>query len=118
MKAPISLSFFMCRASKPAWATTAPASPPSRVWLVLEGMPNHQVRRSQVMAAIRAAAMTAGTTWLLSAMPLAMVVATEVPARAPAKFRVADITRAYLAGSTPVLTTVAMELAVSWNPLM
>ena len=62
--------------------------------------------------------MTAGTTCWLSAMPLAMVVATEVPAKAPAKFRVADMARAYLAGKTPVLTTVAMELAVSWKPLM
>jgi hypothetical protein len=70
------------------------------------------------MAAIRAAAITAGTTCWLSAMPLAMVVATEVPARAPAKFRTADMASAYFAGSTPVLTTVAMEFAVSWKPLM
>ena len=118
MKRAISSSFLVWRAPKPAWATTAPDKPPRRVWLVLEGMPNHQVRRSQVMAAIRAAAMTAGTTNWLSAIPLAIVVATEVPASAPAKLRVADMTRAYLAGRTPVLTTVAMELAVSWNPLM
>ena len=61
---------------------------------------------------------TAGTTWALSAIPLAMVVATEVPMRAPAKFRQAAMTMAYLMGMTPVETTVAMALAVSWKPLM
>jgi len=61
---------------------------------------------------------TAGTICAPSASPLAMVVATEVPTRAPAKLRIAAITMAYLAGRTPVETTVAMALAVSWKPLI
>ncbi len=89
-----------------------------RVWLVLEGMPKYQVPRSHRIAAVRAAMRTSGTTNWESAIPLAMVVATWVPRRAPPKFRQAAITMALRADSTPVETTVAMALAVSWKPLM
>jgi len=51
-------------------------------------------------------------------MPLAMVMATAVPIRAPPKFRIPAIRMAFRAESTPVETTVAMALAVSWKPLM
>jgi hypothetical protein len=89
-----------------------------RVWLVLEGMPKYQVPRSHRMAAVRAAMITSGTMRCTSARPEAMVVATWVPRRAPPKFRQADIMMALRADMTPVETTVAMELAVSWKPLM
>ena len=51
-------------------------------------------------------------------MPLPTVLATSVPAIAPAKFSTAAITIAAVGGSTRVEITVATALAVSWNPLM
>ncbi len=89
-----------------------------RVWLVLEGMPKYQVPRSQMMAEARAATITSGTIRCTSASPEAMVVATWVPSRAPPKFRQAAMKMALRADMTPVETTVAMALAVSWKPLM
>ena len=115
---PTSSSLVACRAPRPAWATTAPARPPTRAWLELEGMPKYQVIRFQRMAAKSAETTTAGTTYWESAMPLAMVMATAVPIRAPPKLRMPAIRMALRAESTPVETTVAMALAVSWKPLM
>ena len=50
--------------------------------------------------------------------PEAMVDATAVPHIAPTKFVDATMTTACRGVSTRVATTVAIELAVSWNPLM
>lgn len=47
-----------------------------------------------------------------------MVLATAVQRSAPSMLVVADMTMAWRGLSTLVETTVAMELAVSWNPLM
>src|SRR6187402_1009967 len=56
----------------PACASAAPMKPPSKVWEELEGMPNHQVRRFQQMAAISPEKMTSK---LIKSLPteLAMV---------------------------------------------
>ena len=43
---------------KPAWATAAPAKPPMSVCDDEEGMPNHQVKRFQKVAARRPANIT------------------------------------------------------------
>src|SRR6476661_4550785 len=53
-----------------------------------------------------------------SISPEAIVVATAVPHRAPIRFVQAAMTTACRGVSTRVATTVAIELAVSWNPLM
>lgn len=51
-------------------------------------------------------------------MPLAMVTATAVPESAPTRFMNAASITAWPGDSTLVATTVAIELAVSWKPLM
>src|SRR5690606_34621975 len=53
-----------------------------------------------------------------SIRPEAMVLATAVPASAPTRFMVAARPTACIGESTLVATTVAIELAVSWKPLM
>ena len=57
-------------------------------------------------------------TTSVSISPLAMVFATAVPANAPTRFMLAASITACPGDSTLVATTVAIELAVSWNPLM
>jgi hypothetical protein len=47
-----------------------------------------------------------------------MVVATETPASAPMRLKVAAMATACRGVNTRVETVVAIELAVSWNPLM
>src|SRR2546430_15570891 len=53
-----------------------------------------------------------------SISPEAIVVATAVPHSAPIKFVQAAMTTACRGVRTRVATIVAIELAVSWNPLM
>src|SRR6185436_5030170 len=53
-----------------------------------------------------------------SISPDAIVVATALPHSAPNKFVQAAISTACRGVSTFVATTVAIEFAVSWNPLM
>ena len=106
------------KASRPAWATTAPARAPTSACDDDEGMPNHQVMRFQSEAPRSAARTTAWVTLEVSAKPEAMVLATAVPVTAPPKFNAAASSTAVRMGRTPVDTTVAMALAASWNPLM
>src|SRR5690606_12398563 len=53
-----------------------------------------------------------------SIRPDAMVLATAVPASAPIRFMPAARPTACIGDSTLVATTVAIEFAVSWKPLM
>ena len=57
-------------------------------------------------------------TTFVSTRPEAMVLATAVPHSAPSRLVAAASTTAWRGVSTLVETTVAMELAVSWKPLM
>src|SRR5690606_35798681 len=85
-----------------------------------DGRPNHQVIRFQAMPPSSAHRMTweeASTTSVLM-MPVAMVAATAVPISAPTRFITAASETAAPGESTLVATTVAIELAVSWKPLM
>src|SRR5712692_8413705 len=83
------------------------------------GSPPHQVIRSHTIAPIRALRVTAGSTTLMSIIPEPMVFATAVPNRKTAmKLNAAAQHTANQGESTRVETTVAMELAASWNPLM
>ena len=109
-------------ASQLLWAaaSAAPHRPPIRAWEDEDGRPFHQVIRFQMMPPSKAHRMTcelASTTFVLM-MPVAMVAATAVPIRAPIRFITAARATAQPGASTLVATTVAMELAVSWNPLM
>ncbi len=63
--------------------------------------------------------MTASVTELMSIMPEPTVLATAVPKpNAATKLKKAAQTTACPGDSTRVDTTVAIEFAASWNPLM
>ena len=57
-------------------------------------------------------------TTVASTSPLVIVLATATPIMAPMRFVNVASTMACRGESTLVETTVAMELAVSWKPLM
>ena len=101
-------------------AMAAPASPPTRAWEEEEGRPTYQVVRFQTIPPARAHTITwevtSTTAW--SIRPEAMVFATAVPQSAPIRLATAASPTACIGESTLVATTVAMEFAVSWKPLM
>jgi hypothetical protein len=85
----------------------------------LDGMPPYQVIRFQVIAPISAARITSASTLSGRTMPLPIVRATLTPKpNAATKLKNAAQTTACVGLSTRVDTTVAMELAASWKPLM
>src|SRR5690348_6124134 len=104
----------------PEAANAAPHSPPISACDDEDGSPSHQVIRFQMMAQISAQTSTPAPTCKTPASirPVAMVSATAEPSNAPARLVVAASSTACLGDSTLVATTVAMELAVSWKPLM
>src|SRR5512142_3316757 len=81
-------------------------------------MPKYQVMKFQAIAPANAATITACVDALGSIIPLPTVLATAVPERAPAKLSTAAMRIAWRGESTRVATTVAIELAVSWKPLV
>src|SRR4051812_31715959 len=101
-----------------AAASDAPQRPPIKAWLELDGSPNHQVTRFQMMAPNNAQIKTCDVTTLVSTNPAATVFATAVPVRAPIRFVVAARIIAKRGGNAFVETTAAMELAVSLRPLI
>src|SRR5690625_4297312 len=106
--------------SIPAAASAAPIRPPISACEEEDGSPNHQVIRFQMIppsSAHRISCEPTSTT-PASMMPEAMVWATAVPASAPSRFMTAAMPTACIGESTLVATTVAMEFAVSWKPLM
>src|SRR5438876_6298958 len=83
------------------------------------GSPSHHVIRSHTIAPMRPAKITVASTAARSTSPLPMVLATAVPNRNTAmKLNAAAQTTAADGDNTRVDTTVAMEFAASWNPLM
>src|SRR5579862_7735296 len=65
----------------PEAASAAPQRPPMSAWMVLEGRPNHQVMRFQMIAANKAQIRTLELieTSLVSTRPPVMVLATAEP---------------------------------------
>src|SRR5690554_1810689 len=104
----------------PAATSAAPIRPPISACEDDDGRPNHQVIRFQMIPPSSAQRMSCEptSTTPASMMPVAMVWATAVPASAPSRFMNAAMPTACIGESTLVATTVAIELAVSWNPLM
>src|SRR5438552_8551823 len=110
----------------PRVGSAAPIRPPASACEEEEGRPHHQVIKSQTMAPTSEAQITASTTWVPCAlsrskwmMPLPMVLATFTPPpKAAMKLKKAAQKTAIISESTRVETTVAMELAASWKPLM
>src|SRR5829696_7985913 len=98
---------------KPALATPAPANPPMSACEDEVGRPSHQVRRFQAIAPASPAKTTAESTVLPT------VLATCVwKTRKAMKLNRAAQTTASRGVRTRVETTVAIELAASWKPLV
>ena len=118
MNTPIVRSPEGIRTSKPPLATAAPAIPPTRAWDELVGRPRKNVIRFQPMAPMSPAKTTPIESTSGSTTPVAIVAATNVPkTRKAMKLNTAAHTTAMRGDSTRVETTVAIELAASWNPL-
>src|SRR2546426_3002587 len=119
MKTPILTSPEAMRPPKPALATPARAKPPMSACEDDVGSPQYHVIRSQAMAPTSPARITHWSTTLASTTPLPTVVATWTPKpKAATKLKKAAHTTACSGVRTRVETTVAMELAASWKPLM
>src|SRR2546423_15343032 len=79
----------------------------------------YQVIRSHTIAPSSPPKITADVTMLMSIIPLPMVLATAVPkVNAARKLKIAAQTTAWPGVSTRDETTVAIELAATWKPLM
>src|SRR5215217_2452572 len=106
------------RTEKPALATPAPANPPMRACEEEVGSPSHQVRRFQAIAPTSPAKTTASLTTAESTV-LPTVLATAVwNTKKAAKLKKAAQMTASRGVRTLVETTVAIELAASWKPLV
>src|SRR5690606_7944364 len=106
-------------AAVPALAIAAPANPPSSACDDDDGNPKYQVIRFQLIAPSSAAHSSVGVTTVGSMSPLEIVLATAVPTmNAARKLNDAAHATATPGDSTRVATTVAIELALSWKPLM
>src|SRR5215469_17137704 len=92
----------------PAAASVAPMTPPMRACEELDGMPNNQVTRFQMMPPARPAATTDSVTSLVETRPLAMVAATLRERNAPRRLRTADMATAVRGFSAPVAMDVAI----------
>src|SRR5689334_18398569 len=98
----------------------APHRPPINACDDDDGRPRHQVIRFQPIAPSSAQISTwlvTTSTWSLI-RPEEIVFATAVPKNAPARLVHAARITACPGDNTLVATTVAIELAVSWKPLM
>ena len=78
----------------PAAAIVEPITPPISACDELDGMPNSQVTRFQMMPPARPAATTVSVTSPVSTRPLAMVAATARERNAPTKFSSPEIATA------------------------
>src|ERR1700690_1265107 len=96
-----------------AVATAAPTMLASIAWLEDVGRPKYQVIRSQIIAERRAEMTVSCVTEWASTRPEPTILATAVPANAPAMFRTAAIATATFGERTLVETEVAIALAVS-----
>src|SRR6267142_1273550 len=84
-----------------------------------EGSPAYQVMRFQAIAPSRPANTTVASTTARSTRPLPIVFATAVPnTKNATKLKTPAHTTAAVGERTRVETTVAMEFAASWKPLM
>src|SRR5438552_12362943 len=118
MNAPIFRRPLATSEPKPALTTAAPAKPPISAWEELVGNPQTHVLRSHAIAPMSPARITHSSTTAVSTTPLPTVRATLTPKpNAATKLKNAAQTTACAGDSTRVDTTVAIELAASWNPL-
>ena len=103
----------------PALAMAAPAYPPIRACEDDDGNPAYHVIRFQLMAPSRLARTTVASTTPMSTSSFPIGLATAVPNTNTAmKLKQPAQTTAAVGDSTRVETTVAIEFAASWNPLL
>src|SRR5579859_7122427 len=102
----------------PAAASVDPITPPMSACDELDGMPNSQVTRFQMIPPVRPAATTVRVTTFVSTRPLAIVAATASERNAPTRLSTPERATASLGDSAPVAIEVAMALPVSWKPLV
>src|SRR6516225_2751360 len=102
----------------PAAAIVAPITPPMSACDELDGMPNSQVIRFQMIPPARPAATTVSVTSAVFTRPLAMVAATASERNAPTRLSRPDKATATRGDSAPVAIEVAIALPVSWKPLV
>ena len=102
----------------PAAAIVAPMTPPISACEELDGIPNSQVIRFQMMPPASPAATTVSVTSAVFTRPLAMVAATARDRNAPTKLSAPEIATAVRGPSAPVAIDVAIALPVSWKPLV
>src|SRR6266446_3375887 len=119
MNAPILIRPDATSEPNPALITAAPAKPPISAWEELVGNPQTHVIRSHTIAPKSPARITHSSTTAVSTTPFPTVRATLTPKpNAATKLKNAAQTTACKGVSTRVDTTVAIELAASWKPLM
>ncbi len=119
MNTAVCVIFAQPRTLVPPLLMPAPISPPISACDELDGIPYHQVMRFQPIAPISAATTTVLSTTCGSTIPLPMVLATCSGKKTNAtKLKKAAHATAMRGESTRVETTVAIEFAASWNPLM
>jgi hypothetical protein len=100
-------------------ATADPTKPPTSVCDELDGRPSHHVIRFQIIAADTAEVIRVRLMTLVSITPFPIVVATlRGKIKNARKLKIAANATAEIGDNTLVDTTVAIELAESWNPLM
>src|SRR5437016_2425090 len=110
MKTPILRKPSPSSDAQPAFATAAPAIPPTKACEDDVGRPAHQVMRSHPMAPIRPAKTTDCDSTFCVTTPLAIVDATFVPnTRNAMKLKNAAHATARRGDKTRVETTVAIE---------
>src|SRR4051794_36094306 len=102
----------------PPAASVTPTIPPISACEDDEGSPNHHVVRFQAIAPTSPANTVSSVTDPESTMPLAIVAATASERKAPTKLRLEAISTAIRGDIARVETEVAIEFAVSWNPLV
>lgn len=119
MKATIFITPLVTIEPGPALTRAAPTRPPTSVCEELEGNPHHHVSRFQVIAAMSAAAITDRLSTSGSTTPFPIVAATFRGKIVNAiKLKKAAMETAAKGERTLVDTTVAIEFAESWNPLI
>src|SRR5450830_718459 len=110
---------FGTREAGPAFTRAAPANPPMRACEEEDGRAHHHVARFHTIAPTSAAKMRGGSTTAGFTMSLLIVLATRVSREnAATKLKKAAHATAFFGVRTRVPTTVAMEFAASWKPLM
>ena len=101
----------------------APKNPPIKVWEDEDGIPSHQVRRFQAIAATSPEKITSkvikfSLTIFAIVFPILNPPKTNTAKKNAAKFHKAAQITAWKGVNTLVETIVAIEFAASWKPLI